>query len=119
MNTQDIQERLNGFIESKQVPILFHGKSGRENARWLMIFLSNIYKNNQVLLKEQRDARQLFAKGIKFVREDLKNFAKSNINTSHGIFKSVVLYNADYLTIDAQSALRRCIEIFKHPLFHY
>jgi DNA polymerase III delta prime subunit len=53
-------------------------------------------------LKEQRDARQLFAgKGIKFVREDLKNFAKSNINTSHGIFKSVVLYNADYLTIDA------------------
>jgi hypothetical protein len=40
-------------------------------------------------------------KGIKFVREDLKNFAKSNINTSHGIFKSVVLYNADYLTIDA------------------
>jgi DNA polymerase III delta prime subunit len=53
--------------------------------------------------KEQRDARQLFAgKGIKFVREDLKNFAKSNINTSHGIFKSVVLYNADYLTIDAQ-----------------
>jgi hypothetical protein len=35
----------------------------------------------------------------KFV-EDLKNFAKSNINTSHGIFKSVVLYNADYLTID-------------------
>jgi DNA polymerase III delta prime subunit len=103
MNTQDIQERLNGFIESKQVPnILFHGKSGRENARWLMIFLSNIYKNNQVLLKNNvMHVNCSLGKGIKFVREDLKNFAKSNINTSHGIFKSVVLYNADYLTIDA------------------
>ena len=29
-------------------------------------------------------------------------------------FKSIVLFNADKLTIDAQSALRRCIEQFSH-----
>ena len=29
-------------------------------------------------------------------------------------FKSIILLNADKLTIDAQSALRRCIELFSH-----
>jgi hypothetical protein len=54
-------------------------------------------------------------KGIKFIREDLKFFAKTNINSINGdLFKSIVLLNADKLTIDAQSALRRCIELFSH-----
>ena len=47
--------------------------------------------------------------GIKFIREDIKYFCKTNIKNK---FKTVILYNADELTIDAQSALRRCIEIF-------
>ena len=52
-------------------------------------------------------------KGIKFIREKLKYFAKTNILTNNGVlFKSIILMNADYLTIDAQSALRRCIEQF-------
>ena len=52
-------------------------------------------------------------KGIKFIREDLKFFAKTNISSNkNSIFKSIVLLNADSLTIDAQSALRRCIEVF-------
>ena len=29
-------------------------------------------------------------------------------------FKTIILSNADKLTIDAQSALRRCIELFSH-----
>jgi DNA polymerase III delta prime subunit len=54
-------------------------------------------------------------KGIKFIREDLKFFAKTHINSNNGdLFKSVVLLNADKLTMDAQSALRRCIELFSH-----
>jgi len=52
-------------------------------------------------------------KGIKFVREELKLFAKTHINFQNNInFKSVILLNADKLTMDAQSALRRCIELF-------
>ena len=50
-----------------------------------------------------------FGKGIKFIRDELKHFAKTNI---HGQFKSIVLFNAEKLTVDAQSALRRCIEQF-------
>jgi replication factor C small subunit len=52
-------------------------------------------------------------KGIKFIREELKFFAKSNVQSNTGVlFKTIVLLNADNLTIDAQSALRRCIELF-------
>jgi hypothetical protein len=54
-------------------------------------------------------------KGIKFIREDLKFFAKTHINSNGGdVFKSIILLNADKLTMDAQSALRRCIELFSH-----
>lgn len=54
-------------------------------------------------------------KGIKFIREELKFFAKTNINIQgSGHFKTIVLTNADKLTTDAQSALRRCIELFSH-----
>jgi DNA polymerase III delta prime subunit len=54
-------------------------------------------------------------KGIKFIRDELKFFAKTHINSNGGnTFKSIVLLNADKLTMDAQSALRRCIELFSH-----
>ena len=53
--------------------------------------------------------------GIKFIRDDLKFFSKSQINNSNGNdFKIVILLNAGNLTIDAQSALRRCIESFSN-----
>ena len=52
-------------------------------------------------------------KGIKFIREELKFFARANIQSNSGVkFKTIVLLNADTLTNDAQSALRRCIELF-------
>ena len=49
-------------------------------------------------------------KGIKFIREDLKFFAKTNISSNkNALFKSIVLLNADTLTIDAQSAYLLCL----------
>ena len=55
-------------------------------------------------------------KGIKFIREELKFFAKTNVLNNKGNinFKTIVLSNADKLTMDAQSALRRCIELFSY-----
>jgi len=41
-------------------------------------------------------------KGIKFIREELKFFAKTNIKSNKDvIFKSIVLLNAESLSIDA------------------
>jgi hypothetical protein len=44
------------------------------------------------------------------IRDDIKEFAKQNTNNVN--FKSIILYDADNLTIDAQYSLRRCIEIY-------
>ena len=52
-------------------------------------------------------------KGIRFIRDELKMFAKTNMNQNIQ-FKSIILLNADSLTNDAQSALRRCIEQFSN-----
>ena len=52
---------------------------------------------------------------IKFIRENLKYFANSIVEANSGsLFKSIILLNADKLTMDAQSALRRCIEVYNH-----
>merc|ERR1712166_644347 len=54
-------------------------------------------------------------KGIRFIRDDIKFFGKRNMQNNNGkIFKSIILFNAEKLTTDAQSALRRCIENFSH-----
>jgi hypothetical protein len=60
-------------------------------------------------------------KGIQFIREELKFFAKANAQTKSMVeggkpsdFKVIVLLNAHHLTVDAQSALRRCIELFSY-----
>ena len=52
--------------------------------------------------------------GIDFVRNDIQYFAKTNIihdDASPAQFKTVVMYNAEHLTSDAQTALRRSIEV--------
>ena len=113
----NIKQKLKCFIEQNKIPhILFHGPSGSGKRTLVYKFIEDIYNNDKELIKNYT----LFAdcaqgKGIKFIREDLKFFAKTNINTkTTGYFKTILLTNADKLTTDAQSALRRCIEIFSH-----
>lgn len=52
-------------------------------------------------------------KGIKNIREDIKLFAKQQLSPRIP-FKSVILYDAEYLTVDAQYSLRRSIEMYSH-----
>ena len=118
INNYDIvKEKLILLKNSNMIPnIIFHGnyKSGKKTI--LNFFINLIYNNNQKLIKENTlTINCSFNKGIKYIREDLKFFCKTIINYENGkFFKSIILLNSDKLTIDAQSALRRCIEIYSH-----
>lgn len=114
---ESVNKKLDYFFTTKQIPhIIFHGASGTGKRTILHHFLHKIYDGDKHKLKTNvMSVNCAHGKGIKFIRDDLKNFAKTNVQSNSGVlFKSIVLYNADFLTIDAQSALRRCIEIFSH-----
>jgi hypothetical protein len=114
---QKIIEKLDYFIASNKIPhIIFHGSSGSGKRTIVDQFLNKIYNNDKQRLKSNvMLVNCAHGKGIKFIREELKFFAKTNIQSNNGtLFKTIVLLNADYLTIDAQSALRRCIELFSY-----
>ena len=114
---QSIKNKLNYFHEIHKIPnILFHGPSGSGKRTIVNEFINKIYEDNREKIKAfVMYVNCSHGKGIKFIREELKFFAKTHINSNGGnTFKSIVLLNADKLTIDAQSALRRCIELFSH-----
>ncbi len=114
---KEIKNKLQYFIEKKKIPnMIFHGVSGCGKNKLVNDFINSIYQNDKESIKNYvMYVNCAHGKGIKFIREELKFFAKTNINLKEGdIFKTIVLLNADKLTIDAQSALRRCIELFSH-----
>ena len=114
---EEIQRRLEGFHRSNRIPnLLFHGAHGTGKRTLVYNFINLIYDDDQ---RGKIKANVMFVncahgKGIKFIREELKFFAKTNIKGNDVKFKTIVLFNADSLTIDAQSALRRCIELFSY-----
>jgi len=114
---QNIKEKLEYFHSIHKIPnIIFHGPSGCGKRTIVNEFIHKIYNNDREKIKSfVMYVNCSHGKGIKFIREELKFFAKTHINSNGGnTFKSIVLLNADKLTIDAQSALRRCIELFSH-----
>jgi len=114
---ESIIDKLKYFHSMHKTPnIIFHGQSGCGKRTIVNQFINIIYNNDKERIKSfVMYVNCAHGKGIKFIREELKFFAKTHINSNGGdTFKSIVLLNADKLTIDAQSALRRCIELFSH-----
>lgn len=114
---KDITDRLNEFVRLDQIPnILFYGPSRSGKKHILTQFLRKLYKVEDSLSSELGKniiyINCCHGRGtIKFIREELKFFAKSTA-IYNNCCKSIILVNADYLTIDAQSSLRRLIEIY-------
>ena len=110
---KNIQEHLDTFIEKKVLPnIIFHGESGSGKRHLVHNFISKLYNYDKKLIEENVMVKNcIFDQGIDFIRNDFKIFSKS-IGSQY--VKIIILYNADKLTYDAQSAMRRIIECYNH-----
>lgn len=117
-HNQDILNNLFELYETNNISnIIFHGTNLTGKKTLLEKFLRKIYLTQENFNKYVLIINCSHGKGnIKFIRENLKYFANSIIlnNENTSLFKSIILLNADKLTVDAQSALRRSIEIYNH-----
>ena len=103
---------IENYKKNKNIPhILIYGEHN-SGKRWVLSkLLDTIYTAEMKKLYCMYIECATF-KGIKMIRDDIKEFSKQN--TYQVPFKSVILYDADNLTIDAQYSLRRCIEIYSN-----
>ena len=105
-----INDIIQTYKQTNNIPhILIYGEHNSGKKKLLHKLLNTIYS------AELKKIYCMFincatCKGIKMIRDDIKEFAKQNTNNVK--FKSIILYDADNLTIDAQYSLRRCIEIY-------
>lgn len=108
----NILNNLYNNIKLKSIPnIIFYGSSGCGKRKLVHKYVKTIYNDNPDLIKTHVIFENCaLGKGINFIRTTLKEFSKITNFNNH--IKIIVLYNADKLTIDAQSAMRRCIEVF-------
>ena len=114
---ENVLKQLKYFISVRKIPnLIFHGSSGTGKRTIVGNFINQIYEGDRNRVKSNvMFVNCAHGKGIKFIRDELKYFAKANMQCNdNNMFKSIVFMNADELTIDAQSALRRCIELFSH-----
>ena len=91
---QDIYRQLNGYFINNQIPnIIFHGASGTGKKQIVTNFIDKIYNNDRKLIKSNvMFVNCSHGKGIRFIREDLKFFAKANLDTTGCLqFKTIIL----------------------------
>lgn len=106
-------ERLKSYVATKNLPhLLFSGPPGVGKTASAVsiareIFGEDLWRENFIELNASDE------RGIDVVRTKIKNFAKT-VPMGGAEFKIIFLDEADALTSDAQSALRRTMERFSN-----
>jgi len=108
----DIIERLKAYVKTKNVPhLMFSGPAGTGKTTSAIAMSKELFGDtwrqnfNELNASDER--------GIGVVRGKIKDFART-APIGKTAFKIIFLDEADSLTTDAQSALRRTIEKYSH-----
>jgi replication factor C subunit 3/5 len=105
---EEIIQVLNKLIDNSKLPhLLFYGPPGTGKTSAIVACAKKMYGNNYKSMALELNASD--DRGIDVVRDQIKEFAGTRKLFSTGI-KLVILDEADAMTTDAQSALRRIIE---------
>lgn len=112
-----IKNVLKKCLENKNIPhLLFFGHSGVGKSIIINNFIKEYYGNDNSNMVLQLNS--INERGIKIVRDRINNFSKKSIPESfkqNGIHhKMVILEDAETITNDAQTSLRRCIENYSY-----
>jgi len=107
---------LKNLVNTKNMPhLLFYGPPGTGKTSAILSIAKEIYgieniKNRIIILNASQE------RGIKVVREKIKSFACNTISKSDKLppYKIIILDEADTITNDAQTALRRSMETYSH-----
>ncbi len=101
---------LENLIKKRNMPhVIFYGKSGIGKTSIISACITKIYKDtfrSCILELNASDDR-----GIEMIREKIKSFA-STTNLFNNNVKLVILDEADLMTADAQTALKKIIELY-------
>lgn len=107
---EEIIERLASYVRSGSLPhLLFTGSAGVGKTTAAVALAREFFKDNWHLNFRELNASD--ERGIDVVRNQIKQFARTSPLGGAG-FKILFLDEADALTPDAQSALRRTMENF-------
>ena len=107
---KQVAERLKSYVKQKNIPhLLFAGPPGSGKTTAAIVLARELYgddwKENFLELNASDD------RGIKMVRETVKEYSRIMPSNELG-FKILFLDEADYMTDEAQAALRRTMENF-------
>lgn len=98
---------INNVIVTNNIPhFLFYGPSGTGKTSTILATILQLH--NSGLIDSVLELNASSERGINVVRTKIKNFAQRSISKDK--LKFIILDEADTMTIDAQTALRRCME---------
>ena len=115
---EEVTKTLRGAIAQGQLPhLLMYGPPGTGKTSTILAVARTLY-HPSVLKDRVLEMNASDERGIKIVRDKIKNFASHSVSSQKfdgypsPPFKIIILDECDSMTKDAQGALRRTMEVY-------